>query len=42
MVAVFSMKSGLIKSVPLGTGATVNASWYVHTCLPQIFSVVSE
>ena len=36
------MKSGLIKAVPLETGATVNASWYVNTCLPQVFSVVSE
>ena len=33
MVAVFFMKSGLIKAVPLETGATVNASWYVNTCL---------
>ena len=33
MVAVFLMKSGLIKPVPLETGATVNASWYVKTCL---------
>ena len=42
MVAVFFMKPGLIKPVPLETGATVNASWYVNTCLPQVFSVVSE
>ena len=42
MVAVFFMKSGLIKSVLLETSATVNASWYVNTCLPQVFSVVSE
>ena len=33
MVAVFFMKSGLIKLVPLERGATVNASWYVNTCL---------
>ena len=33
MVAVFFMKSGLIKPVPLETDATVNASWYVNTCL---------
>ena len=33
MVAVFFMKSGLIKPVPLETGATVNASWYVNTDL---------
>ncbi|CAF3902704.1 unnamed protein product, partial [Rotaria sp. Silwood2] len=32
MVAIFFMKSGLIKSVQLETGATVNASWYVNTC----------
>ncbi|CAF3177204.1 unnamed protein product [Rotaria sp. Silwood2] len=42
MVAIFFMKSGLIKSVPLETGATVNASWYVNTCLPQVFKAVSE
>ena len=33
MVAVFFMKSALIKAVPLETGATVNAIWYVNTCL---------
>ena len=42
MVAVFFMKSSLIKPVPLGTGATVNASWYVNACLPQVFSAVCE
>ncbi|CAF4222144.1 unnamed protein product [Rotaria sp. Silwood2] len=42
MVASFFMKSGLIKSVQLETGATVNASWYVNTCLPQVFKAVSE
>ena len=42
MVADFFMKSDLIKAVPLETGAMVNASWYVNTCLPQVFSVVSE
>ena len=43
MVAVFFMKSALIKSVLLERGATVNASWYVvNTCLWQVFSAVSE
>ena len=42
MVAVFYMKPGLIKPVPLETGATVNTSWYVNTCLPQVFSVLCE
>ena len=42
MVAVCFMKFGLIKLVPLETGAMVNASWNVNTCLPQAFSVVSE
>ena len=42
MVAVFFMKSGLIKPVPLETDVMVNASWYVNTCLPQVFSAVSE
>ena len=36
------MKSALIKPVLLETGATVNASWYVNTCLPQVFSAVSQ
>ena len=38
MVAVFFMKSGLIKPVPLETGAMVNASWYINTCSAQVFS----
>ena len=38
----FFMKSSLIKSVPLETGTMMNGSWYVNTCLPQVFSVVSE
>ncbi|CAF4782647.1 unnamed protein product, partial [Rotaria sp. Silwood2] len=42
MVAIFFMKSDLTKSVPLEIGATVNASWYVNTCLPQVFKAVSE
>ena len=42
MVVVFFMKSALIKPVPLETGATMNASWYVNTCLPQVFSALSE
>ena len=42
MVAVFFMKSSLIKPVPLETGATVNASWYINTYLPRVFSAVSE
>ena len=42
MVAVCFMKFGLIKPVPLETGATVNTSWYVNTCVPQVFSTVSE
>ena len=33
MVVGFFMKSGLIKPVPLETSATVNANWYVKTCL---------
>ena len=42
MVAIFFMKSGLIKSIPLETGATINASWYVNICLPQVFKTVLE
>ncbi|CAF1222079.1 unnamed protein product [Rotaria magnacalcarata] len=37
IVAIFFMKY-----VPLETGATVNASWYANTCLPQVFTAVSE
>ena len=36
------MKSGLIQPVPLETSATVNASWYINTCLPQVFLIMSE
>ena len=36
------MKSGLIRSFPLETDTTVNASWHVSTCLPQAFKAVSE
>ena len=39
---IFFMKSGLIKPVPLKTGATVNASWYVNTCLWQVLSEQRE
>ena len=42
MVAGFFTKSALIQLVPLETGATVNISWYANTCLPQVFSTVSE
>ncbi|CAF1196972.1 unnamed protein product [Rotaria sp. Silwood1] len=42
MVAVFFMKSGLIKSVPLETGVTLYARWYVNPCLPQVFKTVSK
>ena len=36
------MKSGLIRPFPLETDTTVNASWHVSTCLPQVFKAVSE
>ncbi|CAF3373804.1 unnamed protein product [Rotaria socialis] len=36
------MKSGLIRSFPLETDTTVNASWHVSTWLPQVFKAVSE
>ena len=36
------MKSALIEPVPLEADATVNASWYVNTCLPQVFSAMSK
>ena len=38
----FFIKSSLIKSVTLETGTMVNASWYVNTYLPQVFSAMSE
>ena len=42
MVAIFFMKSGLITPIPLESGQTVNANWYVNHCLPEVFKVVSE
>ena len=42
MVAIFFMKSGLIKSVTLESGKTVNASWYVDHCWPEVLTAVSE
>jgi histone-lysine N-methyltransferase SETMAR len=42
MVAIFFMKSDLIKSIPLEPGETVSASWYVNICLPPVFKTVSE
>ena len=42
MVAIFFMKSGLIESIPLESGASVNADWYVNNCLSQVFDVVSR
>jgi [histone H3]-lysine36 N-dimethyltransferase SETMAR len=36
------MKSGLIESIPLESGASVNADWYVNNCLFQVFDVVSQ
>lgn len=42
MVAIFFMKSGLIESIPLESGATANADWYANTCLSQVFTVVSH
>ncbi|CAF1561994.1 unnamed protein product [Didymodactylos carnosus] len=42
MVAIFFMKTGLIKSIPLERGGTVTKRWYVDSCLPQVFETVSE
>ena len=42
MMAVIFMKSDLIEPVPLERGAMVNASWYVNTCLRQVFSAAFE
>jgi histone-lysine N-methyltransferase SETMAR len=42
MVSIFFMKSGLIECIPLEPGDTVNASWYVNVCLPNVFRAVSE
>ena len=36
------MKSGLIRPFPLETDTTVDASWHVSTCLPQVFTAESE
>jgi Transposase (partial DDE domain) len=42
MVAIFFMKSGLIKSIALESGATVNADCYTNLCLPEVLKTVSE
>ena len=42
MVAIFFMKTGLIKPIVLESGQTVNANWYVNHCLPEVFKAVSE
>ena len=42
MVAIFFMKSGLIKPIPLESGATANADWYANLCLPEVLKTVSE
>jgi len=42
MMAIFFMKSDFIKSIPLEPDATINASWYVNICLPQVFKIVLE
>jgi len=42
MVTIFFMRSGLIRSFPLEIGTTVNGSWHVSTCLPQVVTAVSE
>ncbi|CAF1613832.1 unnamed protein product, partial [Didymodactylos carnosus] len=42
MVAIFHMKSGLIKSILLERVETVTKRWYVDSCLPQVFETVSE
>ena len=42
MVAIFIMKSGLVESIPLESGASVNADRYVNNCLSQVFDVVPQ
>nr|KAG5699743.1 hypothetical protein BaRGS_014159 [Batillaria attramentaria] len=35
MIAVFFAKSGHVATVPLLERKTVNAEWYINTCLPK-------
>ena len=41
MIAVFFAKSGRLASVPLQARKTVNAEWYINTCLPKVFEAWS-
>ena len=36
MIAVFFSKSGHVVTVPLQERKTVNAEWYINTCLPKV------
>ena len=41
MIAVFFVKSGHAASVLLQERKTVNAEWYINTCLPKVFEAWS-
>ena len=41
MIAVFFAKSGHVATVPLLERKTVNAEWYINTCLPKVFEAWS-
>ena len=42
MVAVFFRKTGVLRHVVLEKGVSVNADWYVNTCLSQIVQQLNE
>ena len=42
MIAIFFMKSSLIKSIPLEPGASISAHWYINSCLSQVFDAISK
>ena len=42
MVAIFFMKSGLIESVALESGASISARSYVTNCLSTVFDTVAQ
>lgn len=42
MVAIFLRRSGLVATVPLEHGKTVNAEWYCGTCLAKVFEALEQ
>ena len=42
MVAIFFVKSGLIESIALKSGASISARLYVTNCLSTVFDAVAQ